>query len=486
MSIASGQLLASCLRRLSNPYAPRQCGRTDATRLVARLLQRVRVKQRTSARTHVDIAAILLSGQMQDLILLDDEDALGNAVLYADGRAQDEAAAIQVEIGAQTLTAITGNEQGPASVLAKWKWLQIHEPQRLASARALLVGAHDYVGWRLCGTVGADYTTASTTGLVDLSQRAWASAMLTHLGLSPMLLPPLRRTGETLGKVTAAAASATGLPVGTPVLVGVGDLGATTVGVGAGEPGTAYAYLGTSGWIAASLPEAIPMPERGVFTLIHPDGRRFVQVAPMVTAGGNLEWLRSQLAGDGADPISFERLNDAAAAAPLGSGGLLYLPYLKGERSPFSDPDVRAAFLGISASTTRAELVRAVMEGTALAFRALHEALGLTIGPLRLAGGGANSPLWAQILADVLGGPVQVVAQPGEAPARGAAILAGQALGWFDSLAPDADFFPTASTYSPVTEESEAYPRLYAIFAQLYPLLRTTYGDLAAFRQTAD
>ncbi len=372
-------------------------------------------------------------------------------------------------------------------MLAKWKWLQIHQPQRLASARTLLVGAHDYVAWRLCGAAGADYTTVSTTGLLDLAPGAWATALLTHLGLEPGLLPPLRQTGAELGKVTAAAASDTGLRTGTPVLAGVGDLGATTVGVGAGEPGAAYAYLGTSGWIAASLEEATPMPERGIFTLRHPDGRRFVQVAPMLTAGGNLDWLRSQLAGDSADPIGYDALNDLAAAAPLGSGGLLYLPYLNGERSPFSDPDrARCIYRHFGHHERVPNWYRALMEGTALAFRTLHEAMGLTPGPLLLAGGGANSRLWVQILADVLAGPVHVVAQPGEAPARGAAILAGQALGWFGSLAPGEDFFPTTATYMPVPKNREAYARLYAIFAPIYPLLRSTYADLTAFRQRAD
>jgi xylulokinase len=215
----------------------------------------------------------------------------------------------------------------------------------------------------------------------------------------------------------------------------VGDLGATTVGVGAGVPGRLYGYLGTSGWLASTLIEAEPCPERGVFTLRHPDPAQMIQVAPMLTAGGNLEWLRSTFhavlvsaLGQGAvvPPVNYDLLNQLAASAPAGSRGLLYLPYLAGERSPFSAPDARACFIGLSADSRISELARSVLEGTTLAYRALREALGVVqSGPLVLVGGGAKSPVWAQILADVLGAPVHVAEDPGNAAARGAALIVG-------------------------------------------------------------
>ena len=433
-----------------------------------------------NAPADVTVAAVILSGQMQDTIPLGDADAVGPAILYSDSRAQAEAVVIEQLVGVAELTAITGNAQGAASVLAKWRWLATHAPVQLVATRTILLGSHDYVTWRLCGVRSADPTTAATTGLLDWRTRTWATSLLDQLELDTALLPALHAAGTPIGAVSTAAAPATGLRAGTPVLQGVGDLGATTVGVGAAEPGALYAYLGTSGWIAASQDAVTPMPARGVFTICHPQPGRYIQVAPVLTAGGNLEWLRRALATVESDPPAYTRLNTLAAQAQPGSGGVLYLPYLNGERSPFSDPLARAGFLGISGATTQADLVRAVMEGTAFAYRALREALRVTQhGPLVLAGGGAQSPVWAQILADVLGNPVQVAAAPGDAPARGAALIAGRALGWYASLTPGEDFSPAQARYTPLEPNVRRYDRLYAVFDGLYPALQASFAALA-------
>lgn len=441
------------------------------------------------APTGMGIAAVALSGQMQDTILLGAQGAVGRAILYSDSRADVEARLLDEQIGAAQLAAVTGNPHTPASVFAKWLWLARAEPARLAVAQTLLLGAHDYITWRLCGARTADYTTAATTGLLDLRANRWQETAIRAMGLDPAYLPTLRRAGDPVGTVSAAASQATGLPAGTPVLQGVGDLGATTVGVGAGVPGRFYGYLGTSGWLASTLAQAEPCPERGIFTLRHPDAAQVIQVAPMLTAGGNLEWLRGVLdiAADGPG-MTYELLNRLAAAAPAGSHGLLYLPYLAGERSPFSAPDARACFIGLSAQTGAGDLARAVMEGTALAYRALRDTLYPAgapgpRGPLLLVGGGAKSPVWAQILADVLAAPVQVVADPGNAAARGAALIAGQTLGWFADYAATPDFFPVAQVYAPNPAHGALYDQLYALFAPLHLQLAQTFAGLAALRQ---
>lgn len=424
------------------------------------------------------LAGVILSGQMQDAILLGAKGALGRAILYSDQRAQAEAQELARRVDPAELVAITGNEQGPASLLAKWLWLARHQPERLAAARTILLGAQDYVAWRLCGRASTDLTTASTTGLLALFEGEWAGDLLDRLGLDPGKLPMLRPSGAPLGQVHPAGAEATGIPAGTPLFQGVGDLGAATVGVGAGLPGRLYAYLGTSGWVAATAVQAQPAPERGLFLLRHPEPEHFIPVAPMLTAGGNLEWLRGVLAEDA--PLAYDALNRLAQDAPPGSRGLLYLPYLAGERSPFSDPHARACFLGLSPSTGRAEMVRAVMEGTALAYRSLDQALGVAgSGPMLLAGGGARSPLWCQILADVLDRPVHVVADASNAPARGAAVIAGRSLGWYDSLLPTDRFFPVSQIYQPNPEHRALYDGLYAVFQGLYPQLRESFQALA-------
>jgi xylulokinase len=426
------------------------------------------------------VAAVILSGQMQDTILLGAEESVGAAILYSDSRAQAEAAAIEQRVGAAVLVQRTGNPQGAASVLAKWCWLAHHEPERLAATSTILLGSHDYVAWRLCGVRATDPTTAATTGLLGWRDGAWLDDLLEELGLEKALLPALHPAGTVVGQVSLAAAADTGLRAGTPVLQGVGDLGATTVGVGAAEAGTLYAYLGTSGWLAVSRDEAEPLAERGVFTICHAQAGRWIQVAPVLTAGGNLEWLRQVLVPLGQPLPAYDALDALAAGARPGSGGVLYLPYLNGERSPFHDPQARAGFLGISGATTQAELVRAVMEGVAYAYRALREAIGVVQrGPLRLAGGGGQSAVWAQILADVLAVSVQVVADPGDAPARGAALVAGHALGWYSSLAPVEHVIPVAATYVPNPRHLQRYDHLYGIFVGLYPALRSALAALA-------
>lgn len=431
------------------------------------------------------VAAVALSGQMQDLILVGDAGAnpegdggaIGPAILYMDCRAQDEADEAARTLGAAELARRTGNLQGAGSLLAKWLWLARHAPERLAAARHVLLGAHSYLAWRLTGAAAADYTTAATTGLLDLAAAGWVEDWLERLGLDAALLPRLLPASAVCGCLSAAAGAALGLPAGLPVVHGAGDLGATTVGVGAGAPGRAYLYLGTSGWVAASLAHATPNPEGGLFTLRHPDPTAYIQVAPMLTAGGNLAWARAQVAGG----LDYAGLDAAAASAPPGSRGVLYLPYLAGERSPFTDPHARAGFLGLSAAATTGDLVRAVMEGTAFAYRSLAETVGVEPGSaLYLAGGGGRSALWPQIIADVLGGPVHVAAQPEDAGARGAAVIAGVGLGWWPDFTPAGAFFPSAAVYAPDPARAERYGALYAVFRGLYPALAASFAALAS------
>lgn len=433
---------------------------------------------------HQEVAGIMLSGQMQDLILLGPEGALGHAILYSDQRAQVEADELEAQVGAETLIQVTGNAQGAASLLAKWRWLCRHEPDRVRACRYLLPGAHDYIAWRLCGVAATDYTTAATTGLLALAANQWATPLLEAVQLPAALLPPLRPAGSRLGLLHQAASQATGLPEGIPVLQGVGDLGAATVGAGAGRPGRAYAYLGTSGWVACSATQAQPDPGRGLFLLRHADPRGFIQVAPMLTAGGNLAWLRGVLSSEAL--LDYDQVVRLAEAAPPGCRGLLYLPYLAGERSPFQDPNARACFLGISQGTGRPELARAVLEGTALAYRALCDVLALPAGaPLSLVGGGAQSPLWCQILADVLDRPVHVLADAASVPARGAALIAGRSLGWYADLFPGEAFFPTVRTHRPEAAHRSLYDHLYGLFQRLYPNLAETFAGLARLPQVA-
>jgi xylulokinase len=446
--------------------------------------------------------AVVLSGHMQDVVLMGEAQALAPAIMYSDTRAQAESQIVRERLGEGPLRQVTGNLQDAASLLAKLLWLKRQEPALYEAAQNLLVGAHDYVAWRFCQVHAADYTTASTTGLLDLAANTWATGFLDALDLRTDWLPQLVAAEAQVGEVSATVAEETGLPVGAPIFHGAGDAATTTLGAGAGDPGRYYVYLGTSGWLAATERHMWVDPRTGIFNLRHPDPERLILIGPMLTAAGNVEWLREQfgrlevglerapeggaglsLAAGPSEQATYDALNTLAAEAPAGSKGVLYLPYLAGERAPFRDPNARGVFLGLGRTTTRQDLYRAVMEGVAFSMRAIRDALPASQDPegseLTLVGGGARSAVWSQIFADVFQSPVWVLASPGEVAARGAAVIAGRARGWYTGYVPAADFFPVEAAFQPDPAVAERYDRLYEVFGGLYPALRESFAHLA-------
>lgn len=438
--------------------------------------------------------AVVLSGQMQDLILMDGVRALAPAILYSDTRAHREGQIVHERLGEVRLREVTGNLQDATSLLAKLLWVKEHQPGLYKAAETVFIGAQDYVAWRLCRAGVTDYTTASTTGLLDIAANSWASELLDSLELRTDWLPQLAAAEAQVGEVRAAVSEETGLPPGTPVFHGAGDAAATTLGAGAGDPGHYYVYLGTSGWLAATELHTPVDPRTGIFNLRHPDPERLILIGPMLTAAGNVEWLREQfgrlevrslpsLAADSSEMAAYQALNALAAEAPPGSNGVLYLPYLAGERAPFRDPNARGVFFGLHRTTTRHDLYRAVLEGVAFSMRAIRDTLpasdGLDQAGFSLVGGGARSALWPQIFADVFDCPVQVLADPAEVTARGAALIAGRACGWHAGYVPAANFFPVEATFQPDSAVAEQYNRLFDAFRGLYPALRENFAQLA-------
>src|SRR5258708_1897705 len=245
----------------------------------------------TKKELQARISGIAVTGQMQDLILLHGDRPVRPAILYTDMRAADEAETVNKIIGTETLRRVTGNDQDAGSLLSKLLWVQKYDSASLAEADALLIGAHDYIVYKLCGEKVSDVVTASTTGLLNLEERAWARDQLEKLGLPNLPLGKLTPGGAMVGQLSTRTAILLGLPKGLPIYHGPGDAGATTLGVGAGEEGAVYAYVGTSGWIGLSAQKRGD-PDQGVWTLSHPKANYFIPVAPILTAGGCLEWLR--------------------------------------------------------------------------------------------------------------------------------------------------------------------------------------------------
>ncbi len=366
--------------------------------------------------------AIILTGQMQDLILLDKGgNLLRKVILYSDTRATQEAKTIKQRLGLEHLRNLTGNDQEASSLLAKLLWLKKSEPEQLQAASHLLLGAADYLAFRLCGETFCDTTTASTTGLMDLERCSWlTSDVLSTIDLLDVtkLLPKLVSGGTRVGQVQSEASKALGVPVGIPIYLAPGDAGTATLGIGSGEAGKPYAYIGSSGWVAFSSMQK-GKPETGVFTLAHLQEKMYICVAPLLTAGGNLDWAYQHLGFDNHEQM----IETALAQAP---SNLIYLPYLNGERSPFNDPHARASFIGLSSHHSKADLARAVLEGVAFAYKHALEALMIEpFSTFALTGGGARSVKFCQLLADVLGVSVLV---PEEAEYNGlrGALLAVQ------------------------------------------------------------
>lgn len=420
------------------------------------------------------VDGIALTGQMQDVILVDSAgEAVRPVMLYSDTRARAEAEDITRRVGLKTLLRWTGNEQDAGGLLAKLLWLARREPESLAAAEHLLFGAADFIGRWMTGLAASDTTTASTTGLMDIRNRALLKPeALDQVGIGECarLLPTLLMGGTQLGTLTAAAADRLGLKAGIPVHLGPGDAGANTIGAGSGEPGKVSGYLGTSGWIGFTAGVSAA-PDSGALTLTHPNSSYFIQIAPLLTAGGNLEWVRDLFqSGD------YDGIIDRAMSRPPAE--LLYLPYLNGERSPFRDPLARGAFIGLTPRANADDLYRAVLEGVVFAYRhALSALAGANVQSLTLNGGGTRSRAWCQLFADITGVTVSVAADAENGGLRGAVVAARVAAGELDSYAPD-HYFPIAQTLQPQANLRPLYDRQYRLFLDAYPALRSVFARM--------
>lgn len=421
------------------------------------------------------LAGIALTGQMQAVILLDEKGLpLRPVMLYSDTRAQRQLERLHERASPAELIAITGNEQTAGSLLAKLLWLQEHEPRSISRAARLLFGAADFIAARMTGVFVSDATTASTTGLWQLRrQRLLDAAQLQQLGLGWLdgMLPAVISGGEQVGSVTAEAARALGLAAGLPVYLAPGDAGSATIGAGCGEPGPAYAYVGSSGWVGFTAREAGDAAA-GALTLAHPKRGNFVQVVPMMTSAGNLDWLQGIF-----EDHSHDEIITAALARPPSE--LLFLPYLHGERAPFNDPLARGAFIGIAGATEKADLWRAVLEGIVFAYR--HTLSALMSPPpsqLTLIGGGARNAAFNQLFADAIGLRVQLPPAAENAGIYGALRAVAVRRGFQREYA----IPPPAATrmLQPNPRHHARLARKYQHFREAYRALKPLFQRLAA------
>ena len=415
------------------------------------------------------IHSLALTGQMHGCVMLDaDGNVLRPALIWCDQRTQPECDWLEAKIGRARLIELTCNPALPNFTLTKLLWVRTHQPEIFARIAHVLC-PKDYVRYRLTGEFAIDMQEASGTLLLDVAHRRWSREVAEAAGIPMAWLPRLFEGPEICARISETGAAATGLAVGTPVAAGAGDQGAGAVGMGIVGPGSVSATIGTSGVVFASTDRPAMDPLGRLHTFCHAAPGLWHVMGVTNGAGLSLRWFRDTFA-PGAD---YDQLTAEAAKAPPGSDGLLWAPYLFGERTPHLDPQARAAFVGITASHTRAHCVRAVMEGVAFSLRdtfSLFSDLKIPVARIRLGGGGARSPLWQQIQADVYGHSVELLAAD-EGGAFGAALLAGVAIGAWPSVeAACAASVHVARQIEP--KHAAAMDQAYQSFRRLYPALR--------------
>jgi xylulokinase len=421
--------------------------------------------------TGTEVSAVGLSGQMHGLVLLDAAgEVLRPALLWCDQRTEEECRAITEHVGAKRLIELTANPALTGFTLPKIWWVRAHEPEIWSRVRSIML-PKDYVRFKLTRARATDVADASGTLLFDVVNRRWSAEMLQASDLHAEILPEVFESPQISGPLSKDGAAASGLREGTPVVAGAGDQAAGAVGMGIVEPGNVSATIGTSGVVFAATSSPVVEPKGRIHTFCHAIPGRWHVMGVTQGAGLSLRWFRDQFASG----ASYDALMKEVAEAPPGADGLLWAPYLMGERTPHLDPNARAALVGLTAQHTRTHVIRAILEGVAFSLRdtfTIFRELSVPVKSIRLGGGGARSSLWQQIQADIYGVPVDLVVAE-EGAAYGAALLAGVGAGlWRSVEAACEKAVHVAKRVEPIARNVELLNRRYEEYRKLYPALR--------------
>ncbi len=412
------------------------------------------------------VEAVGVSGMVPCVVLLDAAGRpLRRSIQQNDARAGAEIEELKERLAGSRILQRTGSAITQQSVGPTLLWLQRHEPETWSRTRTLL-GSYDVMVNRLTGARSVEANWALESGLYDLETADWAPDVLAAVGLDPAILPPVHRPDQIVGYVTAEAAAATGLPAGTPVVAGSADHVASAFAAGLVEDGDLLVKLGGAGDIL--LTSARRVVDARLYLDFHLVPDRYLPNGCMATSGSFIRWFQSQLAGG----EQLARLDEEADAAGPGAGGVVALPYMLGEKTPLNDPDARGAFVGMTLTTERGHLFRAVLESIAFGFRHhldVFAELGLVPRRARVTNGGARSRLWKQVTADILGLPLETLrSHPGSA--LGAAFAAGIGVGTFTSWHEIERFVEVGEVVTP--HPDARYERAYHQYRGLYPALK--------------
>jgi len=436
-----------------------------------------------------DVSAVGLTGQMHGLVMLDRSDqVLRPAILWNDQRTGSQCAWITEKVGGlDRLLQLTGNQVLPGFTAPKIVWVRDNEPDVYDRTTHILL-PKDYVRFCLTGEFATEVSDASGMSLLDVANRRWSKEMLDALEIPIGWLPTCTESDQVSGRINQSAAQITGLKAGTPVVGGGGDQAAQAVGSGIVKAGVISVTSGTSGVVFAHSDRYAFEAQGRLHAFCHAVPGKWHFMGVMLSAGGSFRWLRDSI-GDlektvarltGDDP--YDLLTREASFAPVGSEGLIFLPYLTGERTPYPDPNARGAFVGLTVRHGKRHLIRAVLEGVSFGLRdslEMIKGLGAPIEQVRASGGGARSPVWRQIQADVFGAEL-VLVNVTEGAAYGAALLAGVGAGMYQSVdeAVAATVRITDRT-TPISDNVKHYEKLYPIYRGLYPALKDSFHVLA-------
>lgn len=432
------------------------------------------------------IAAVSFSGQMMGCVCVDKKgEALRPAMIWADMRSTEQMRKIGEQIDDEAYYRITGNRLSSSYSGTKFMWIKDYEPQIYRDTYKML-NAKDYIILRLTGRFVTEPSDASSTCLLDLSTMTWSQDLLRICGLDAGKLPDILGSAEVAGTVTKEAAALCGLPEGTPVVCGGGDGVCAAVGSGAVREGIANCCLGTSSWISFASKTPVFDPQRRTFNFAHAVPGYVMPCGTMQCGGGALGWAVDTVfggdrVGQGGKAALYNAVCEAVRASPAGAKGLLFLPYLLGERSPRWNEKAKGSFVGLTLEHTAGDMLRAVMEGVAMNLSLIldvYRAQKANIGKLILIGGGARNVVWRQILADVLGTEIETPDTLEEATSMGAAIIAGVGVGIFPDLGVTDRFLKPENRYLPNGKTKELYARMKKAFDNCYFSLEKTFDIL--------
>jgi xylulokinase len=429
-----------------------------------------------------DIEGISFSGQMHGLVLLDQKNTiLRNAILWNDTRTTPQCREIYEVIGAERLLDITKNPALEGFTLPKLLWVKEHEPEIFNAATVFML-PKDYLRYRLTGEIHSEYSDAAGTLLLDVKEKQWSEMMCSQFGIPTSICPPLVESHELVGTITADVSEQTGLSTETKVFAGGADNACGAIGSGILAEGKTLCSIGTSGVV-------LSYEERGnqdfggkVHYFNHGKENAFYTMGVTLSAGYSLSWFKETFA----ENENFEQFTSDIDNVPIGSNGLLFTPYLAGERTPHADSSIRGSFIGMDAAHKRSDFTRAVMEGITFSLNESIEIFrnnGKQIDSIISIGGGAKNPVWLQMQADIFNATIVKLSSE-QGPGMGAAMLAAYGCGWYPSLEACAEeFIKSVKTYQPIKENVEKYQKLFSIYKKVYQLTKELNIEITEFRK---